>query len=31
MPEDLQQVAAFATEDVKIARLWIAPQRLLNL
>ena len=30
MPEDLQQVAAFAAENVKIAGVRIAPQRLLN-
>jgi hypothetical protein len=31
MPEDLQEVAAFATKNVKIAGVRIAPQRLLNL
>jgi hypothetical protein len=31
MPEDLQKIAAFAAKDIKIAGMWIAPQRLLNL
>ena len=31
MPKDLQRITTFAAEDVKIAGLWIAPQRLLNL
>jgi hypothetical protein len=31
MPKDLQQVAAFATENVKIAGVRIAVETLLNL
>ena len=31
MPKDLQQVAAFPAEHVKITGMWIAMQRLLNL
>src|ERR1700760_460787 len=31
MPKNFQQVTAFPAEDVEIARMWIAVQRLLNL
>src|SRR6516162_10203348 len=31
MPKNFQQVTAFPTEDIEIAGMWIAVQRLLNL
>jgi hypothetical protein len=31
MPEHLQQIAAFAAKDEQVARMRIAPERLLHL
>jgi hypothetical protein len=31
MPKNFQKITAFTAKDIKIASMWITPQRLLDL